>query len=101
MCPFALGSEAARARTLPRYLADPDQAMLPLLMEYVAMSLNPRQGLVPGGRLYDLLADTPGSEPVLAQFEAYLNAQEWAVYEVDRRPPSRGGQKPVSAAGHS
>ncbi|MFI9591159.1 hypothetical protein [Nonomuraea sp. NPDC052265] len=87
-CPYALTSEAGRVRTIPRYIADPDQAMLPLLMEHTAVALNPRQGLAGGKRLVDLLAAAPDSGPLLRQFAEYLDGQRWAVMTLCEDPQS-------------
>ncbi|OLT26356.1 hypothetical protein BJF83_21385 [Nocardiopsis sp. CNR-923] len=97
-CPYALTSRAGRARTLPRYVADPAQAMLPLLMECTAVALNPRQGLIAGERLHDALARHPGGERVLDRFAAHLEAQTWAVYHVRRvwQRASAGPEHPGS-----
>ncbi|MFD6094778.1 hypothetical protein ACFVWN_00915 [Nocardiopsis flavescens] len=83
-CPFSLSSKVGRARTLAQYVQSPDQAMLPLLMEHVAVSLNPRQGLIAGERLADQLAAFPGGPTVLARFAADLDSRPWAVYRVRR-----------------
>lgn len=83
-CPYALTSKAGRERTIPRYIANPDEAMLPLLMEHVAVALNPRQGLIAGERLVHAVAKHPGSAPLLNLFEQNLDGQEWAVYDVRR-----------------
>ncbi|MFF4777569.1 hypothetical protein ACFY05_32400 [Microtetraspora fusca] len=83
-CPFALTTQAGKERTIPRYLANPGEAMQALLMEHVAVALNPKQGLIAGERLYDLLANTPGSRDLLEQFERHLDAQPWALYDVRR-----------------
>ncbi|WP_344866678.1 hypothetical protein [Planomonospora alba] len=48
-CPFALTGNDGRTRTLPRYIAHPDQGMLPLTMEHLAVALNPRKAS-PAGR---------------------------------------------------
>jgi len=83
-CPFGLTNTVSRARSLARYIAEPSQAMLPLLMEHVAVALNPRQGLIAGARLIDALAAEETAAPLLARFEDHLNAQPWALYDVRR-----------------
>ncbi|MFF4989652.1 hypothetical protein ACFY19_20835 [Streptosporangium saharense] len=83
-CPYALTSRAGLDRTLTRYITHPDQVMMPLLMEHVAVALNPRQGLIAGSRLADVLAARTDAGPLLAAFDAHLGDQPWAVYEVKR-----------------
>ncbi|MFI7641898.1 hypothetical protein [Nonomuraea sp. NPDC049400] len=84
MCPYALTSAKGRGRTIPRYLAAPHLAMLPLLMEHTAVALNERQGLIGGKRLVDELRRHPDAGPLLALFAEHLDAQQWAVYDVRR-----------------
>ncbi|MEU4406241.1 hypothetical protein AB0F88_17100 [Streptosporangium sp. NPDC023963] len=91
-CPFALTSEGGRERTIPRYIADPDQAMLPLLMEHLAVALNQRQGLAGGEQLVSMLAAEPGARPLLRQFARHLADQEWALYEVKRAFRKKEGE---------
>ena len=64
-------------------------------MEHVAVALNPRQGLIAGTRLYDVLVDAPDQEPGLALLEERLSQARWAVYEVRRAllPSSRDPEK--------
>jgi hypothetical protein len=88
-CPFAL-TPASRPATLTRFATHPEQATLPLLMEYVATALNPRQGLIGGRRLTDLMRRTPGLAAALGIFGTTLETTRWAVYEVQRaRLPHR------------
>jgi hypothetical protein len=82
-CPFAL-NPTSRPATLARFATYPEQATLPLLMEYVATALNPRQGLIGGRRLADLMRRTPDLAAALGIFGAALDTAEWAVYEVQR-----------------
>jgi hypothetical protein len=84
MCTYALTSIAGRKRSLARYITDSDQALLPLLMEYVAVALNPRQGLIGGERLIDALAADPAVRTLLAQFDRHLDTRTWALYDVRR-----------------
>lgn len=83
-CPFAFGSTDGKRRTLRRYIDHPDQAMLPLTMEHLAVALNARQGLIAGERLVDHLRSTPGAAPLLRQFAHHLADQPWALYRVRR-----------------
>ncbi|MDP9868987.1 MULTISPECIES: hypothetical protein [Streptosporangium] len=48
---------------MAHYIADPNEAMLPLLMEHVTVALNPRQGLIAGARLIDVLAAEETAAP--------------------------------------
>lgn len=99
-CPFALVTAEGRARTLARFAADPDAGVTALIMEHVAVALNPRQGLIAGKRLYDVLAAAPGQGRVLALLEERLNTAEWAVYHVRRAllPSTRRPDRPGSNA---
>lgn len=82
-CPFAL-TPGSRAATLARFAASPDQAVLPLLMEHAAVAMNPRQGLIAGRRLIDLMRRTPDAAEAVRRFDAALDTAGWAVYEVQR-----------------
>jgi len=53
-------------------------------MEHLAVSLNPRQGLMAGERLAGLLARTPGHQRTLAAFRSELDRIPWRLYEVRR-----------------
>jgi hypothetical protein len=53
-------------------------------MEHLAVSLNPRQGLMGGERLANLLAGAPGQEHTLAAFEAALDEMPRQLYQVRR-----------------
>jgi hypothetical protein len=53
-CPYALANKTGRGRTFAGYRRHPDAAGLALVMEYVALCLNPTQGLVGGRRLLDV-----------------------------------------------
>jgi hypothetical protein len=94
-CPFAL-TPASWPATLARFAAHPEQATLPLLMEYVATALNPRQGLIGGRRLADLMHRTPAMSDVLSIFAATIDTAEWAVYEVQRARLPRGTTRQIS-----
>ncbi len=83
-CGYALCSKDGRARTLARFEDDPATGVQALVMEHIAVALNPRQGLAAGERLYDLLARTGRHRDVLAAFAIELNRLPWRVYEVRR-----------------
>jgi hypothetical protein len=94
-CPFAL-TPASRPATLARFAAHPEQAALPLLMEYVATALNPRQGLIGGRRLASLMHRTPALAAALGIFSTALETADWAVYEVQRARLPRGVTRRIS-----
>ena len=50
-CPFALCNTAGRERVLAAYRAEPAAGVQALVLEHIAVSLNPRQGLAAGERL--------------------------------------------------
>ncbi len=84
-CPYAFGiRDGGRERTIARYLASPDEAMLPLLIEYAAVALNPRQGLIAGERLANVIAAHPRGGELLTRFAAALDEEKWGVYDVQR-----------------
>jgi hypothetical protein len=99
-CPFALCSTAGRERVLAAYRADPAAGVHALLLEHIAVSLNPRQGLAAGERLSGLLAATGQHHDVLSAFGAHLNRMPWRVYEVRRVIRPRAGD-PARAANAS
>lgn len=82
-CPFALANKTGRARTLARYADTPAAGAATLMLEHVALALNPAQGLIGGQRAYDVVRDA-GHTHVLDAFHSELDAAEHAVYEVRR-----------------
>lgn len=89
-CPFSLGNKASRAQMLARYAAEPEIAARTLLMEHLALALNPAQGLIGGKRLIDLIR-AENMTGVLGAFEDLLGQQRHAIYEVRRIISARGG----------
>jgi hypothetical protein len=83
-CPFALDNQLNRERVLAGFAGDPDTALTPLLMEYVAVALNPAQGLIGGRRLLNLIAARPELAHVIDAHTSQLDHMPWAVYEVRR-----------------
>ena len=71
-----------------------------LVLEHIAVSLNPRQGLAAGERLSGLLAASGQHHDVLSGFAAGLDQMPWQVYEVRRVIRSRAGD-PTRAANAS
>ncbi len=91
-CPFGFSiTKGGRERTIPRLLRNPGEAIGALTMEYLAVAVNPRQGLLAGKQLYHLLAKTPGSHELLAMFEAHLDQLPWAIYDVRRAMSAKPG----------
>ncbi|MEU1883508.1 hypothetical protein ABZ470_39895 [Streptosporangium sp. NPDC020072] len=90
-CPFALSSPAGRDHTISRYLDSPEEAMLPLVMEYVSIAVNSRQSLRKQGSLHADLVKTPGSAPLLARFTKHLHDVDWAVYRMRRALLAKSG----------
>lgn len=81
-CPFALTSIAGRARALARFDAEPQAAIATLMLEWRALCLNPRTGLIAGDRLIDFLDER---RPEIAKrFRDELDRTEHAVYGVRR-----------------
>lgn len=82
-CPFALANKAGRARVLARYAEDPDAGVQTLMLEHVALALNPAQGLIGGARAIDVVR-AAGHAHVIDAFERARDEQEHALYEVRR-----------------
>jgi hypothetical protein len=81
-CPFAMTSKAGRKSIVLRYDTRPQAAIDALLLEWRALCLNPRGGLIAGERLIALLAE---QRPALVeQFRAHLAHVPHSVYEVRR-----------------
>ena len=78
-CPFALENKASRALTLQRFHDAPDDGVQALLLEHVALALNPAQTLATAGPLYDLV-----SLQVRQAFHRTLERQPHALYEIRR-----------------
>ncbi|ADK69022.1 hypothetical protein [Gordonia sp. KTR9] len=95
-CPFSFGSKAGREHMLERYRAEPAVAARALLMEHLALALNPKQGLIGGKRLIDLIR-AENMTTVLEAFEVLLAGQTHALYDVRRIISSRKGDS--AAAG--
>lgn len=98
-CPFALSNKAGRARVLARYAEDPGAGVQTLMLEHVALALNPKQGLIGGKRAVDVVREA-GHDHVLAAFADELDDTEHAVYEVRRllRPSKNDPTRMANAA---
>lgn len=84
-CPFSLTNTASRERVLDRYAADPQAGVPALVMEHLAVALNPLQGLAGKKKtLAGLLAADPRQEPALGLLARRLDAMPWRLYEVRR-----------------
>ncbi|MFD9950625.1 hypothetical protein ACFWYW_58055 [Nonomuraea sp. NPDC059023] len=87
LCLFALTTQAGRARALDRFENNPGEAALPLMLEEVAIRLNPTQGLAgmdrrtrQGLRLRDLMA----ARTTLTEYQTRLQRNTWALHRVQR-----------------
>jgi hypothetical protein len=84
-CPFALTSAEGPHRALDLYAGRPQAAVDALLMEHVARSLNPLQGLAgPRRFLADMLSGDPRQQLALSAFARSLDEAAWRLYEVRR-----------------
>ncbi len=99
-CPFALCNTAGRERVLATYRAEPAAGVHALVLEHIAVSLNPRQGLAAGERLSGLLAASGQHHDVLAAFAARLDRMPWQVY-AGRRVIRPRADDPTRAANAS
>jgi len=99
-CPFALCNTAGRERVLAAYRAEPAAGVQALVLEHIAVSLNPRQGLAAGERLSGLLAASGQHHDVLNAFTAELARMPWKVYDVRRviRPRADDPAKAANAS---
>lgn len=95
-CVFAMTNQAGQQAVVERYRREPRAAVRALFLEQVARSLNERQTLIAGSSAATLIANANLAD-VQAQFEAMLEDQEHAIYEVrrltrrsTRRPDGRG-----------
>lgn len=89
-CPFALQNKIGRQRVLSLFDEYPVSGILALELEHLAVSLNPKQGLVAGKRLVDLLAQED-RQGILARFHQHLDTLPWAIYDVRRALWARPG----------
>jgi hypothetical protein len=98
-CPFALANKAGRARTLARYAETPAAGVETLMLEHIALTLNPAQGLIGGTRAIDVVREA-GYTHVIDAFQEALEASESALYEVRRilRPHKADPTRMANAA---
>ena len=89
-CPFTFQNASNREVILEQYAEEPETAARTLLMEHLALALNPAQGLIGGRRLIDLVR-TREMTGVLDAFENLLSVQTHALYEVRRIINARKG----------
>ncbi|MBX0330097.1 hypothetical protein K2Z83_20730 [Oscillochloris sp. ZM17-4] len=78
-CPFAMSG----SHLTVRFRADHQAAVDALLVEFVAMALNPRMSLFKSRTLRSDV-ERDGNTAALARFSAALDAHPWAVYRVRR-----------------
>lgn len=83
-CPYSLTRSGSRVQILAKYAASPETALDGLVIEQIAVSLNPTQGLIGGRRLRDLLSAEEGQGQTLRLLEQRLDEMSWAIYEVRR-----------------
>jgi hypothetical protein len=96
-CPFAMTNETGRRNLMQRYRTEPALAAKSLLMEDIARRLNPRQTLIAGSSLADVVA-AADLRAVQAALESLRAELEFAVYEVRRvTPRARNGHRGVTA----
>jgi hypothetical protein len=96
-CPFALTSKAGRERTLQRYAEAPESALKTLMLEWRALCLNPRAGLIAGDRFVELIAER--RPDIAARFHQELAVEPHALYRVRRlwRPRREDPEKVANA----
>lgn len=82
-CCYSLSNKQSRADVFARYAAAPAIGAKSLLMEHLALALNPTQGLVAGHRLIDMIREQQ-LDGVLGAFDAALEDQHHALYDVRR-----------------
>lgn len=96
-CPFALTSVAGRERTLQRYDSSPESAVETLMLEWRALCLNTRSGLIAGNRFISLISDR--RPEIGAVFQERLASEPHALYRVRRlwRPRRKDPEKVANA----
>ncbi|WP_307862084.1 hypothetical protein [Mycobacteroides abscessus] len=96
-CPFALSSATGRSNVVERYRSEPAVGAQALLLESIAQALNPRQTLIEGSSVAELIRFA-GLGAVRAAYEDLLSAMTFAVYDVRRvTTPSREGRRGMTA----
>lgn len=96
-CPFALTNARGRQSVIERYRAEPQVGAQALLMESVAVALNPRQTLIDDSSVNELVAAAQ-LDQVIAAYEQMLATMRFALYEVRRvTSRSRPGRKGMTA----
>jgi hypothetical protein len=100
LLPFALCSKDGRERVLAAYRDEPDAGARALMLEHIAVALNPRQGLAAGERLSAILAATGQHHDVTDLAADMLDRMPWHVYEVRRviRPLAGDPARAASAS---
>lgn len=85
-CPFASGREGAMAR----FAEEPGCAAEALKVEVVALSLNPRSTLYPGGKSLESCLRKAGQLAPIAAVESWKAGTTWALYRVRRAFRAKG-----------
>lgn len=85
-CPFTFSNRSGRAAALERFRIEPHVGASALLMERIAIALNPAQGIVAGKRLIDLVREHGQLGSVLDAPDADLDQREHALYLPDVGP---------------
>lgn len=91
-CPFSEISGKRDHEVANRFRLYPDEAGLALFIEFVALSLNPRQGLY-GSRTAYSLCEKHKIMEAIADFEKRITQYPWTVYEVRRIYPVSGREQ--------
>lgn len=91
-CPFAGGSKRKNALLAERWRREPTAGVQVLVLEAVALALNPRMLLFKDVSAWSV-AQEQGLTEVLAAAQAYLESCPWAVYDVQRVHRPHGAKK--------
>jgi hypothetical protein len=60
-------------------------------MEWIAEAINPRQTLITGGSLHDLMAATAGQQAALSHFTERIDSCDWALVRARRAMDAKNG----------
>lgn len=82
ICPFQI-TAGTREEIIARHRARPDEAAIGLLLEYIALSLNPRQTLFKN-QSFQVLLEQDGNATAIALLQERLDNCQWGIYEVRR-----------------
>ena len=82
-CPFAETS-GGESEMLQRYRIYSEEAATTMLLEHVAIALNPRTSLYPGGKRVLDIVRANNMQQAIHRYETILTESEWALYHVQR-----------------